>query len=245
MPSEAASQNRSRLRDRPGRCRSCGNGLNPWGRCQRRACPLNFAAYLRDQRERLEVNLDAFAGNVRVATVTAPGSRLFPCVRRSRHACPGRACEVSIPDAITFNTKASANFRRLHGAALNRLRRDGHEFGLLARVWEFQRRGLLHIHPVVAYSTPEQREAGDRYCRHLSELASRYGFGFADRKVNVYSGNHAAGYLAKRLAETTIAAPNGLNIVYISPKLSAATDCTMRSLRLRRYHHRVEQDGGA
>lgn len=245
MPSEAASQNSFRLRDRAGRCPGCRNGLNPWGRCTRRACPLNLSAYLRDQRERLVVNLGAFSGAVRVTTVTAPGSAHFPCVRRSRHACPGRGCSISIPDTIAFNATASGSFRKLHRAALHRLRRGHHELALLARVWELQRRGLLHAHPVLGYDTAEQRAAADSYCRHLAELAPRYGFGFADRKKILYSGNEAASYLAKQLGETTVAAPNGLGIVYIARELSAATGCTMRALRLRRHLHQTGQVGDA
>lgn len=143
---------------------------------------------------------------------------------------------------MAFNAAASANFRRLHRAVLHRLRRSRHELWLLARVWEFHRRGLLHVHPVVGYATAEQRAAADAYCRHLSELAPRYGFGFVDRKANVYSGTDAADYLAKQLAATTVAAPNGLGIVYISTRLTSETGCTMRSLRLRRWHHESQKD---
>lgn len=67
---------------------------------------------------------------------------------------------------------------------------------LLARVFEKQRRGVLHVHPVLGVKTPAERHAAHLYARYLSQLADRYGFGYTERKIESRSSKRIAGYLS-------------------------------------------------
>jgi hypothetical protein len=63
-------------------------------------------------------------------------------------------------------------------------------------VWEKQRRGVLHVHPVFAFSTPAEKLAARAYMRHLAELAPQYGFGHLERKLRPMRAKAAAAYLS-------------------------------------------------
>jgi hypothetical protein len=41
---------------------------------------------------------------------------------------------------------------------------------MLARVFEMQHRGVLHVHPVLAYGTYAERRTADRYLDLVNEL---------------------------------------------------------------------------
>jgi hypothetical protein len=53
---------------------------------------------------------------------------------------------------------------------------------LLVRVWEIQKRSLLHAHPVLAYLTPREKASADRYLEILDALRHQYGFGYVEGK---------------------------------------------------------------
>jgi hypothetical protein len=112
-----------------------------------------------------------------------------------------------------------------------------------------QKRGVLHLHLVVGYTTPSERAAVDRYVQELSVRSGRHGFGFVDRKAEVKEPSAAAAYLSSyfcggrgrklSLRESVTSEAMPPSIVYVAPALSQASGVTMRSLRLRRYCWRL------
>ena len=118
---------------------------------------------------------------------------------------------------------------------------------LVARVWEMQARGVLHVHPVLAITCASQRAAVEFYVRRLSELAPMYGFGFVERRIKPQPAVAAAAYVSsyfvkgrrgkETLWESVTANAMPRSIVHVSNRLTAATRCTMRTLRLKRALH--------
>ncbi|MGC2373305.1 MAG: hypothetical protein WA484_05475 [Solirubrobacteraceae bacterium] len=118
---------------------------------------------------------------------------------------------------------------------------------LVARVWEMQARGVLHVHPVLAYGTARQMAGARCYLARLAELAPHYGFGFvhhSPKHVKPQPAQNAAAYLAsyfvkgkrgkETLWESARSAAMPRSIVHVSVKLTQQTGCTMRTLRLKR-----------
>jgi hypothetical protein len=66
----------------------------------------------------------------------------------------------------------------------------------LIRVFELQKRRLLHVHPVLGHSTLAEKAGADRYLEHLDALADHYGFGFIERKHRIREPRAAAAYLS-------------------------------------------------
>jgi hypothetical protein len=94
-------------------------------------------------------------------SVTAPGADVYPfdhrfCSASPSHRCSGRlGCRVDPEVAAAFNRKAGKWWSQLHRAAKVRAdRATGHKATLAARVWEKQKRGLAHLHGVLAVATP-------------------------------------------------------------------------------------------
>jgi len=81
--------------------------------------------------------------------------------------------------------------------------------------------------------------------RLLAELAPAYGFGYVERKVRPMASRAAAAYLSSyfvtgkgskpTLQESVTSTALPRSIIHVSSRLTQATGCTMRSLRLRRY----------
>src|SRR5439155_24693149 len=123
--------------------------------------------------------------------------------------------------------------------------RTGHKGKLHARVWEKQRRGLAHLHGVIAVGTPSERAWAEVYMTGLREMAPRYGFGFVDgwhkigRKFwpGVQAGAYLSSYFAGRrgrklsITENVLADDLPRLVVFVGRDLTRATGCTMRSLR--------------
>ncbi len=118
---------------------------------------------------------------------------------------------------------------------------------LVARVWEMQARGVLHVHPVLAYGTARHMEGARCYLARLAELAPQYGFGFvhhSPKHVKPQPAQNAAAYLAsyfvkgkrgkETLWESARSSAMPRSIVHVSVKLTQQTGCTMRTLRLKR-----------
>jgi hypothetical protein len=257
MASEASapkSRPPTRLR-RPGaaseRCAVCGRPFDRFGRCRRRKCPAYTHVWVRDQRERLTVNLPAFSAGPRavcMTAVTAPGADLLPwdksaCREQGRHRCTGTlGCRVA--DADAYNLTAPRRFSAMHRTASRRAsRRSGCEFILLARVWEIQKRGVLHVHLVLACETEPQHRGAAAYARTLSGLARSNGFGHVDRAIKPTSGETAAVYCGKEISETIKASTCPGRVVWISHRLTAITGCTTRALRQRRYSYALAHAG--
>jgi hypothetical protein len=120
---------------------------------------------------------------------------------------------------------------------------------MLARVWELQHRGVLHVHPVMAFGTPAQKAAVRRYVARLRELAPRYGFGHVDAHFQVVTAGAAAAYLSayfvtgrkeKAALHQSVTAPEmPRSIIHVSNRLTQETRCTMRELRFRRFVFQV------
>jgi hypothetical protein len=244
------------------RCPHCRRWVPfPLKRCRRRQCPGYSRIWAGDQRRKLFANLDAYADlvpadakepQVLLTAVTAPGAG--PQLRWDERHCEGLGdhthsgtlgCRVHPWDAGHWNRTAAERWRLLHGEAYRRCVREGLKPWLLTRVWELQKRGMLHAHPVLAYSTPKERLSARRYLEHLDELRHRYGFGFIERKRLVREPRAAAAYLSSyfvtgkdqkvKLEESVRSNAMPRSIIHVSNKLTQRTGLTMRSLRLKRY----------
>lgn len=213
-------------------------------RCKSRKCPECGQLWAGDQRRRLVANLDAYDGPVMMATITAPGSEVL------RHDESGH---VRAWDGRVWNRGAPRWWRVLHHRAAQEARRQtGQRPVMLAWVWQYQRRGLLHKHVVLGLATAGDRAAAHAYVNALSRFASECRFGFVDRgrwdpkrgrrSLREMSGKHAGRYVAKYLvqrmddgrfavSETVTHDDVPPLIVYVARALTDRTGVTMRSLR--------------
>lgn len=235
------------------RCRSCGRKLYTRAKvCRSRRCPEYGKVWAGDQRQKLFRNLEALQGHMLLSAVTAPGSDELPwdeelCASLGEHRHSGKCgCRVRAAAAGDWNRSAPARWRRLH----RRARQDTiKRFGkgsvcMVARVWEMQMRGLLHVHPVLAYGTARQMAGARFYLARLSELSPQYRFGFVESKIRAQPALHAAAYLSsyfvkgrqgkQTLWESALSPQMPRSIVHVSIDLTTKTGCTMRTLRLRR-----------
>ena len=245
---------RPRSRTEPtGHCKHCGRFT--YGRaatCRRRQCPGYAPLWAGDQRRKLFDNLGAYdGGNVVVLAVTGPGAEVLPwdetlCRSAGPHAHSGaRGCRVDRLQARLWNETASERWRRLHRRTYQAVRRHGVRPRLLARVFELQQRGVLHIHPVLGFKTGADRHAAQLYARYLFELAPSYGFGHTERKLQTRSPKRVAAYLSSyfvagkkgklSLQESVMSAEMPRSIIHVSAELTQRTGVTMRELRFRRF----------
>jgi len=113
---------------------------------------------------------------------------------------------------------------------------------------------VLHVHPVLGFTTASERLAARLYLRHLVELAPGYGFGFVERKEREMPARAAAAYLSayfvtgskkkETLQRSVVHRGMPRSIVHVSTALTMRTGCTMRRLRLARFiHHRWGHSG--
>jgi hypothetical protein len=206
-----------------------------------------------DQRQKLFRNLDALPGEILLGAVTAPGAADLPweagaCSGLGTHEHSGRlGCRVDPAKARQWNESAPGEWRRLHRRAYqDTVKRCGRgSVWLVARVWEMQTRGVLHVHPVLAYGTARQRTGARFYVARLAELASSCGFGFVERKVKPQPAVHAAAYLSSyfvkgrrgkaTLWESARSEAMPRSIVHVSVRLTQETGCTMRLLRFAQF----------
>ena len=235
-----------------GRCTHCRR--HTYGRaavCRRRRCPGYAPLWAGDQRRKLFENLAAYGGECVVLAVTAPGADRLPwdeehCRSLGVHDHSGPlGCRVDRHAAREFNETISDRWRRLNRRVSQAIQRHGVRSNLLVRAFERQHRGVLHVHPVLGFSTPAERHAAHLYAHYLAEFASHYGFGFTERKLSTRSGKRVAAYLSSyfvtgkkgklSLQESVMAADMPRSIIYVTPKLSQLTGVTMRELRFRRF----------
>jgi hypothetical protein len=232
----------------------CGRRLYGPGRlCRCRRCPEYGLIWAGDQRQKLFRNLEAVNGEIILSAVTAPGARALPwdtsvCSGLGEHRHSGKlGCRVEGRAAREWNRSAPDRWRRLHRRAYqDTVKRCGRDSAwMVARVWEMQMRGVLHVHPVLAHVTARQRVGARCYVGRLAELASQYGFGFVERKVKPQPAVNAAAYLSSyfvkgrrgkaTLWESVRSEAMPRSIVHVSVKLTQETGCTMRLLRLGRF----------
>lgn len=256
------------------KCPHCGSMIPEWQRRHRaRWCPGYSELWAGDVRVKLFAAVRSYGqlckvkdARVLLLTVTGPGQDAgLPwdpsvCADRGPHTHSGRdGCRVSAAAAAAWNERAPTWWTELHRQASQAAHRaTGRRPVLIARPWELQRRGILHVHPLVGYSTPAEKAAADVYQRELSSRAARHGFGYVDRKRQVREPTAAAAYLSAyfvagkkgkmTLRESVTSGSMPQSIVYVSPELSQHSGITMRSLRLRRYawrlwRHEIEPRG--
>jgi hypothetical protein len=233
------------------RC-SCGRLIpKEVRRCSSRTCPEFAPIWARDTRRRLLENLRLVKLSV-MFSVTAPGADTYPfdsrfCSHSPSERCSGRiGCRVDPALAEAFNRRAGGWWSELHRASKTRAdRATGHKGKIAARVWEKQKRGLAHLHGVLAVSTPAELAWARAYVTALRELAPRYGFGFVDGWEKIgrkfWPGDQAGAYLSSyfvrgrgRKAPITanvLAGDLPRLVVFVGRDLTRMTGCTMRSLR--------------
>jgi hypothetical protein len=205
-----------------------------------------------DQRQKLFRNLEVLPGDILLSAVTAPGADCLPwdervCAGLGEHRHSGKlGCRVKEGAAAGWNREAPGRWRRLHRRAYqDTVKRFGRgSVFLVTRVWEIQARGVLHVHPVLAYGTARQMAGARAYLERLAELAPQYGFGFVERKVKPQPAVNAAAYLSsyfvkgrrgkQALWESVQSPAMPRSIIHVSTRLTQRTGCTMRTLRLKR-----------
>ena len=193
-------------------CKHCFRSRWRGGRCKRRSCPGYAPIYLRDQAERLRVNLPAWHGQVCMATLTAPGRDALPWDRSrcapGKHRCSGtRGCKVVVSAAARWNSTVTERLSGLLDLARERVRR---QFGkqaqvvVLGYVLEAHGRGVFHVHLVLGYQTAADRAALDTFRGALKDARGRYGFGMGPRSFDAgephrFNAGDAARYVTKYL----------------------------------------------
>jgi hypothetical protein len=182
------------------------------------------------------------------------------CAHLGPHEHDGRrGCRIVAEVARAWNETAPERARKLNRVAKlqadRELRRRGinERRGKLVHAWEHQKRGALHQHFLLGMGTAEQDAWGSNvdalwarlYSEALRELAPRYGFGFVDTKPlyapEVKPAREAAAYLSgyfiagrgkkAAITETVRSREVPALVVYVSPRLTRQTFCTMRNLR--------------
>lgn len=188
-----------------------------------------------------------------LGAVTAPGAGELQwdqrvCSALGDHQHSGKlGCRVEGHAAREWNESAPERWRRLHRRAYqDTIKRCGAgSVWMVARVWEMQARGVLHVHPVLALVTARQRAGARCYVERLAALAPQYGFGYVERKITPQPAVNAAAYLSSyfvkgrrskaTLWESVRSTAMPRSIVHVSVKLTRETGCTMRVLRLGRF----------
>lgn len=218
-----------------------------------------------DVRRLLLTNLLAYAGKCWLITITAPGVDVLPwaCItrgcegaqRKRQEGEPKGCCvvcgesKVEPHAAHEWNRTAARRWSELHRWAMQATARAGHDLRTLARVWQLQERGVLHVHLVEGVESPAEHAAARYYVACLRSRTREFGFGFIDARdkpgktgrPTVMEPHRAAGYLAHYLGESSQlvkaialdARPQRL--VWISPRLTLLTGCTRRRLRRARF----------
>jgi hypothetical protein len=237
-------------------------------RCKSRRCTSCGVLWAGDVRRKILANVEAYDGAVALTTVTAPGVEVGlqwdtrRCAHLGAHRHSGRrGCRVLEAAAKRWNQLARKEWTQLHRKASQRAAREAARigskgWGILARQWEFQARGVLHMHVLLPMATPRERRCSQVYVEALTEFAPRHCFGYVDRghrrlrtgtdsgrELAVVEAGKAARYLAKYIAtldlgsgkitlsETVRHADVPGQITYVSRRLTIKTGVTMRSLR--------------
>lgn len=208
--------------------------------------------WAKDWRVVLFANLKHVGCPVMFSALTPPGQDRLPyderhCSHLGPHAHSGRrGCRIDSDALAQWSADISRRWKRLHNAARNAVkRRHGRCLPLLLRVWEPQKRGAAHMHPVYAVATPQDVRLGAAYFEELGRLAPQHGFGFVGRKGGVsqhlMAGERAAAYLSSYFvrgkAKKATLSENARNpylprmLIWLAPTVTRETGVTMRSRR--------------
>lgn len=221
--------------------------------CQRRSCPCCGLVWLKDTNIRALAAAQQLQGPVALVSITAPGRDVLPWDASGRR--------VVASAARSWNRTAPARWRKLYDAARRRALRScptaPGEWALVMKVWEYQKRGVLHLHLLVPMGSRRAASHSTALVRALAALAPLYGFGYVDRgklpdgggrrsarRLEPIAAERAAAYVASYLGGAGIgkggifevAQAQGVPgaLVYIAQRLTAASGVTMRSLKVRR-----------
>lgn len=224
------------------------------GPCGSRYCPVCGMRWQGDQRVQAVAASEHLGGTVGLLTITGPGGAYFARAAAEE----GGDTRIAV---LRWNRRARREWRRFHLWASRPLREWAREHApgwrVLYRSWEFQKRGVLHLHLVVPYGTPTERRVTDLYVENLHLGAQAHGFGYVmggdtgrrprwDRipRVKPADGAGAARYVCKYVAATG-AGKEGMvhvakrtatrgSVLYISPTLTTRSGINMTKLRARR-----------
>lgn len=158
--------------------------------CKARSCRVCGVRWARDWWKCMETNLSAAGDSLLVVSLTPPGAERLPwdidhCSRRRPHECSGpKGCRVQQRAAREWNDTAAWRWQKLREAARNATRRQlgldasGEKVVIWERVWEPQKRGVIHGHVVLPYGTEREREIANVFCVELCRRVRSYDFGW-------------------------------------------------------------------
>lgn len=244
---------REGLKQYEGRCVGCGRVISIKApHCNRRSCKAVWPQWSRDQRRVVREALKAASPIIILTDVTLPGVGPTAAgrVRGRRNYLPwaaGRARVVDPQALYRANRRFKKRMRWIKRQAYNdgraALRAAGHPTDrlppVLVCVLELQKRGVLHAHLALGYTTDAERIFARAFIDSLKKWGPRCGLGFADgwqyaEKKSVYSNDRAASYLCKYLTKDhppwflrLLQGP----VVTISRRVIAQSKCTMALLR--------------
>lgn len=238
------------LKPYEGRCPGCGKVISSKApNCGRRWCSAVFARWSRDQRRVVREALEEYGGLLLLTDVTLPGTPEHER-HRKRLALPWADASHSRVEPKALH-KANVRFkkrmrwlkRRAYNDARAALVRGGYEYKRLPPVLvsnlEPQRRGALHAHLALPYTTPLEITFSRAYIESMKKWAPLCGLGHvqgwrAAEKSKILGHDRAAGYLTKYLTGKhppeflrTISGP----AVTVSRSLTRTTGVTMQRLR--------------
>lgn len=208
---------------------------------------------------RLFRNLELYEGEaVTMIAVTGPGADYLPwdeqhCARLGAHRHSGRlGCRVQREFSVTWNKHASHNWSELHRAVGQKLAYHDRRPLLVAKAWEYQKRGVLHVHLVFGFTSRVEKESVRMYLQEVVDRAPNYGFGWPDRDIYAGEAKGAAAYLSSYfvggkgkldIRETVKREDVPRNLIYVAQPLLRQSGISMRTLRLKRFlWHNVDRE---
>jgi hypothetical protein len=248
------------LKPYEGRCVGCGKVISSKApNCGRRWCSAVFPSWSRDQRRVVREALQEYGGLLLLTDVTLPGTP-----KQERHRK-----RVALPWATPLKDrvepkalyKANRRFKRrmrwlkrkAYNDARSALTKAGYQYKRLPPVLvgnlEPQRRGALHCHLALPYTTPLEMTFTRAYIDSMKRWAPLCGLGYvqgwrAAEKSKLIGHERAVGYLTKYL--TGKRPPEFLReisgpVVAVSRSLTRKTGVTMQRLRRARRLWSVRQ----
>ncbi len=244
---------REGLKPYEGRCVGCGKVISIKApHCNRRWCSAVWKGWSRDQRRVVREALKAASPIIILTDVTLPGAGPTAAgrVRGRRNYLPWAAGHARVVDPRALY-RANGRFKKRMRWLKRRAYNDGRAAlkaagyatdrlpPVLVCVLELQKRGALHAHLALGYTTDAERVFARAFIDSLKKWAPRCGFGFvqgwqyAERSV-VFEAARAAAYLCKYLTKDhppwflrSLSGP----VVTVSRRVIAQSMCTMALLR--------------
>jgi len=178
---------RQGLKPYEGRCTGCGKIISSKApHCGRRSCPAYWKQWSRDQRRVVREALAEASPVLILTDVTLPGARRTGrgWVRGKRNYLPWRnEAEKAIEQKALYraNARFKKRLRWVAKQAYNDGRKALREAGIdvealppvLVRSLELQRRGALHAHAALNYTTPAERVFARAFIDSLRYWAPR------------------------------------------------------------------------